>query len=476
MTLLRVLVWFVALAAAMLGAVWLANRPGNVVIEWHSWRIDTSVGVLLLGLAILVVVVSTLWLMWRWIAGTPAAIAESWGAGRRRRGYQALTQGMVAVAAGDPAEARRMAQRAESLLSDDARPLTLLLSAQAAQVAGDREAARRSFEAMLNDSDTAFLGLRGLIVQSIRDGQAGRALTYAEQAFKLRPDTPWVTHSLFDMQAHAGKWREAQETLQSGIKRKIVDPERGRVLKALLLAEQSRAAERAANDAEANNLAREAHGLAPERIPVVLRQAERLLASGDPRRAMRVLERGWAQAPHPDMATLYLAAVNEPDAMKRVQALTRLVAAKPDDIESHVALARENLEARLWGEARRHLTAAAGSNPTTRICRLMADLEEQEFGDGAKVRRWLAQSADAPGDNSWRCQACGASHERWRSICDACGAFGTLNWRAPAALSQTLPPLPASAAAPHDVANGTTGAVAVVPTTAAQSPPAKSTA
>lgn len=447
MSLLRILLWCVALAAAMLGAVWLANRPGAVVIEWHSWRIDTTVGILLLAVVALVVVVSMLWLMWRWLIGAPAAFAESWGAGKRRRGYRALTQGMVAVAAGDPVEARRMARRAEDLLSQDARPLTLLLTAQAAQVAGDREAARRSFEAMLDDDQTAFLGLRGLIVQSIRDGQGERALGYAERAFKLRPDTPWVTHSLFDMQAHAGRWREALETLQSGIKRRIVDAERGRALRALLLIERSRAAERAGNGDEATALAREAYSLAPERIAVVLRYAERLLAANDSRRAMRLLERSWSQAPHPDLATLYLAATAEKDAVKRVQALTRLVAGKPDDIESHIVLARENLEARLWGEARRHLQAAAGASPTNRICRLMADLEEQEFGDGAKVRQWLARAADAPADRAWRCSSCGAIHERWRSICDSCGAFGTLHWRMPAATAQTLPPASESGSA-----------------------------
>ena len=440
MTLLRTIIWFLAMAATMVVAVWLANRPGAVVIEWHSWRVDTSVGILLLALAVIVVLVSAMWLMWRWIVGAPAAIKESWGAGRRRKGYQALTQGMVAVAAGDPGEARRMAQRAEGLLSDDARPLTLLLSAQAAQIAGDRDAARRSFEAMLNDDQTAFLGLRGLIVQAIRDGQAPRALGYAEQAFRLKPDTPWVTHSLFDMQAHAGKWRAALETLQSGIKRKIVDPDRGRVLKALLLVERSRAVEREGDSAGATALAREAHGQAPERIPVVLRYAERLLAEGDSRRAMRVLERGWAQTPYPDMAQLYLAAGGEQDAVRRVQSLGRLTAGKPDDIETHVALARETREARLWGEARRHLTAAAGTTPTTRICRLMADLEEQEFGDGAKVRQWLARASDAPSDNAWRCSACHAAHERWQSICTTCGAFGTLNWRAPGTTGQTLAP------------------------------------
>ena len=66
-----------------------------------------------------------------------------------------------AVAAGDAKEAQKQAKKAEKLLGEP--PLTLLLSAQAAQLAGDRDGAKRAFNTMLEDEQTAFLGLRGLI-------------------------------------------------------------------------------------------------------------------------------------------------------------------------------------------------------------------------------------------------------------------------------------------------------------------------
>ncbi len=46
MTLLRTLLWFVVAVAVMLGAVWLAERPGTVTAEWQGWRLDSSVGAL----------------------------------------------------------------------------------------------------------------------------------------------------------------------------------------------------------------------------------------------------------------------------------------------------------------------------------------------------------------------------------------------------------------------------------------------
>jgi HemY protein len=438
MTILRTLIWFALAAVAMLAAVWLAERPGNVIVEWRGWRLDTSLGVLMIAVVVLILLGVALWLIYRWIMGAPGALLEGWGESRRRRGYRELTQGLAAVAAGDGGEAQRHARKAEQLLDEP--PLTLLLSAQAAQLNGDREAANRAFKAMLEDEQMAFLGLRGLIAQSLRDGDQVQALDYAERAFALKPQTPWVVHSLFDMQAQLHQWKAAQDTLDAGMRRKVVSAERGRSLRALLLAERSRAAEHDGHDSEAIGLAREAFGLAPERIAVASRLAELQLKTGDARRAMKTLERGWSLAPHPDLMALYLKAAAENDPLKRVAVVRKLAAQKPDDLESHMALAQATLDAGLWGEARRHLDAAAGSNPSVRVCRLMAEVEERAQSDQAKVHEWLARAAEAPADKAWRCGACGAHHETWHSVCESCGAFGTLNWRAPGTYGQILAP------------------------------------
>jgi len=438
MTFLRALLWFAVAAVLMFGAVWLAERPGSVTMQWRGWRLDTSVGVLLAAVLVLILLVLALWLLYRWIIGAPGALLEGWGDSRRRRGYRALTQGLAAVAAGDAAEAQKNARRAEQLLSEPS--LTLLLSAQAAQLNGDREAAKRAFNAMLEDEQMAFLGLRGLIAQSLQGGNQAQALDYAERAFRLRPQTPWVVHSLFDMQAQAGQWKPAQQTLEAGLRTRVVTQDKGRALKALLLVERSRSAERASQDGDALALAREAFGLAPERIAVTSRLAELQIKTGQGPRAMKTLERGWSLAPHPDLAALYLKASGETDPLKRVGLVRRLVDHKIDDVESHVAIAQAALDAGLWGEARSHLELAGGEHPTARICRLMADVEERSGGDPAKLHDWLARAAVAPADRSWRCSACGAHHETWRSVCESCGAFGTLHWRAPGTYGHILPP------------------------------------
>src|SRR5262249_19889393 len=208
-------------------------------------------------------------------------------------------------------------------------------------------------------------------------------------------------------------------------RRKVVTPDRGRTLKAVLLIERSRAAERDGQAADALALAREAFALAPERIAATERLADLQIKAGGGRRALKTLERGWAGVPHP-----YLKASGETDPLKRIGVIRRLAAHKPDDIESHVALAQASLDASLWGEARRHLEIAGGSTPTVRICRLMAEVEERSQAEQAKVHDWLARATSAPADRTWRCSACGANHESWRSVCESCGSFRTPHCRA----------------------------------------------
>src|SRR3546814_5053381 len=45
---MRALFLFLKIAVVVAIAVWLAERPGAVTIDWQDWRIDTTVGVLAL--------------------------------------------------------------------------------------------------------------------------------------------------------------------------------------------------------------------------------------------------------------------------------------------------------------------------------------------------------------------------------------------------------------------------------------------
>ena len=351
------------------------------------------------------------------------------------------------MAAGEREEAARWARKANALLDEP--PLTMLLSAQAAQLTGDEAAAQRYFTSMLDGEETRFLGLRGLLTQALRAGDEARALDLARRAHALRPRTPWVLQSLFDLSERAGDLETAERALKESVRARVLPrPEAERKRALLLLVRALTARGEAAGRLGAGggagdvargrvlDLAREAHKLAPGLIPASALLAELLIEAGDGRRAARLLEQAWGRAPHPDLAALYLRARGVDDRIERLKLLGRLTAGNPAHAESHLARARAALEARLWGEARRHLQAAAGpdgldGSPRESICRLMAELEESERADAEAARAWLTRAAGAPRDPCWVCGFCGAVSEAWSARCGKCREFDALGWTEP---------------------------------------------
>ena len=131
-----------------------------------------------------------------------------------------------------------------------------------------------------------------------------------------------------------------------------------------------------------------------------------------------MIETAWAKAPHPELAAAYDAIFADERPLQRLKRFETLAARNKDHIESHIALAQAALKARLWGEARRHLADAGArednANPSPRVARLMAELEEEEHGDLPAARMWLARATTTTTqDAAYVCAACGGEVASW---------------------------------------------------------------
>lgn len=426
----RRLLIFVAVVAALVAvAVWLADRPGAVTIHWLGWRVDTSVPVLIAALLLaLAALEGAVWLV-RTVLASPGRWLARRRAKRTRQGYAALTDGLAAVLSGDPRQAKRLARRADKLLPESR--LTGLLTAQAAELAGDQAEARKRLSAMLERPETAFLGLKGLMQMALKDGERDAALDYARRAWALNPQAEGLAGTLFDLQARAGQWAEAELTLAEARKRKVIaggDLSRRR---AIVLSERARLAEEAKATDEALRLALKAHEADPGLAPPTVLAAELLHRRNKPRKAAAVIESAWKVAPHPVLAEAYLGLAPAETVLQRVKRVERLVKLNPDSPDGHMALAEAALEARLWGQARTHLEAAAAQRPGQKVFTLLARLERDERKDEAAALAWTAKAASAPPEPVWVCGSCGAKSWEWSACCRDCGAVDSLDWQQP---------------------------------------------
>lgn len=431
--------WFLLKVAVVIAiAIWLADRPGTVSVHWLGYAVEAPFWVALLVTLAALGIAALGYRLIRGLIRTPQRIRRHSRARRRERGYRALTQGMVAIAAGDAPTARKMARKADGLLNEP--PLTMLLSAQAAQLQGDERAARQYFEAMLERPETAFLGMRGLLTQAIKSGDRVEALNLARKARGLQPNTPWLLGTLYDLEARAGDWAAAEGTLQQAIQAGAIPTEEGRRHRAVLLLERSFEAERRGRADAALSHAQAAHDMMPGFVPAAVRLARLQLAADRPKPAAKVVERAWRQSPHPELAEIYRGLVSGYDPLARVRLFQKLVRQAPDSAESHLVVAQAAIEAQLWGEARQHLNRAMEIGPTRRTYRLMAELDRGERHDEEAAKDWLAKAADAPEDPVWTCNSCGAVSHNWGGLCGHCGAFDSLTWKTPTVAVPVMEP------------------------------------
>jgi HemY protein len=424
---IRLVVFLVIAVALSLVAAWLADNPGRVAMTWQGTRVETSIAVLLVGALLFGAIVITLFEIVRLLGGAPRRIGRRIRRSRTDKGYQALAQGLVAVAAGDSAAAKQLNRRADRLLGHA--PPTLLLSAQTAQLAGDEGAARARFQEMLKHPETEFLGLRGLLAQAMKDGDWETALGLAQRASLRRPHTPWVLTTLFDLQTRSGLWTDALSTVADMARRKLIDRPTATRWRALLYHEQAAAQRAAGRPYDALHLARRAHKLQPDFAPIAVQASALAEQANQPRLARKVLERAWRTRPHPALAKAYVGLAGQSSASERLKLVERLHLLEPNQLESELALAEQAIAAKAWPTARAALERARRLGPTAKVYRLLAEVAQAE-GDGDQARAWLAQAVDAAPDHAWLCESTGQVRAHWSAF-GPDGRFDSLRWGAP---------------------------------------------
>ncbi len=423
---IRVLIYIAITFLLALGVAWVADRPGVVTLDWQGYRIETSllIGVMALG-AVVAAAVIVLGLI-RALLRSPKIATRFFKRRRRDRGYEALSKGLVALGVGDAVSAKRFGGEAAKLLKNA--PAAKLLLAQAAQMSGDRDDARARFEAMLEDPQLRPVALHGLFVEAERLEHPVAALHYANEAAELVSGLPWAGRAVLGYQALAGDWDAAIKALERNYATKLVDKKTFRRRKAVLMTAYALQLEDGEPD-RARTLALEAHGLAQNLVPAAVVGARLCTRRGDIRKAMKVVETCWKQAPHPDLAETYANARTGDSAQDRLKRMKHLAKLKPEHTESELAVAKAAIDARDWILARERLKKIVRSDPSQRAFLLMADLEEQENGDRGRVREWLSRAVKAPADPAW--VADGVVSEAWAPISPVTGRIDAYEWKTP---------------------------------------------
>jgi HemY protein len=414
-------------------AHFLSQQQGSTVIEWMGWRIEARtslIAVLLIGTIIVIVGFDRLY---GYITGIPRRITGSIAARRQNQGHHALALGLVAVSAGDGREATRQARKAERLIGTTT--LTELLSAQAAVLNGDHDAATGFFKKLSDHRETAFIGKAGMMRLLADDGRDEDALESGREAFRLNRNAPSLAKGLFALEARHENWAEAIAALKVARRDDDMDDEEARRTLAALL--YKKAETESAEDEIKLQTLEAALKEDPAFLPALM-EARRLYRDLErDRKVVPMLKRALQHRPQPAIIeTLFedysaSSKTGDADALAKI---IRLVDKHGNDQGSLIATARLAMRLELWGEALRLLTLIPEKARNIAAWQMMADLADHAPDAQPLKADWpersdcLIKASRAPRPDGWSCTSCNTPHQDWQDRCMSCDSFATVTW------------------------------------------------
>lgn len=443
-SLIKIIAFVASVTALTFGATMLMDVEGGATIGVAGKEITLSTLEMVFALVALVVVV---WLglklfaffvaAFKFLNGDETAISRYFDRNRERKGYEALSEGMMALASGEGHLAMTKAARADKYLKQP--QLTNLLTAQAAEMNGDLRKAEETYKKLLADDRTRFVGVRGIMKQKLSEGDTDTALLLAQKAFALKPKHEETQDVLLRLQAETSDWAGARQTLGAKLKAGYLPRDVHKRRDAVLALSEARDILDEGKTIEAREAAVEANRLSPDLIPAAIMAARSYIADGNLRYATRVLTKTWNAQPHPDIATAYAEIAPDETPQERLKRFRTLTKTTTDNPETKMLLAELNIAAEDFPAAKRALGDLVEKDPTARSLTLMAAIERGEGADDSVVRGWLTRALTAPRGPQWICENCQHIHPTWAPTCTHCGSFDTLAWKRPPAGDVVMP-------------------------------------
>src|SRR6056297_3526924 len=356
-SLFKIVLFVVIVAALTLGAGFLLESSGGIQIT--AGGTEFTLGPLQSVIAALVAILAV-WLFLKlftlliatlkFINGDETAISRYFDRNRERKGFQALSEGLMALASGEGRLAMAKASKAEKYLHKP--ELTDLITAQAAEMTGDRKKAEEVYKRLVQNDTTRFVGVRGLMKQKLDAGDTQTALKLAERAFALKPKHEEVQDTLLRLQARNADWSGARKTLNAKLKHGALPRDVHKRRDAVLALTEAKDVLAAGRVIEAGEKAIAANRQSPDLVPAAVMAARAYIEQSKPKYAARVIKKAWETEPHPDLAAAFAEIAPDETPAARIKRFLALTRTKPDHPESKMLLAELNIAAEDFPAAR----------------------------------------------------------------------------------------------------------------------------
>lgn len=344
-----------ALVVGALGAHFLQEDPGYVVISFRGYVIEMSVPVLLV---LILLAITLAWLVVRAFR-VPRKLGEAAGRYRSGRAGERLTRGMIEVAEGNLAKGERLLTR--SAVKSDSPLANYLQAARAAHLLGQYERRdhwlREAYEMTPQAASAVLLTQAEL---QLDQGQYEQALATLRRLEEQVPNHSHALNLLGRLYYRLEDWQQLEALLPRLRKHgrmdgALLDRWSVRVYAEKLAAAEDAAGVEAAWQSIPKNL-RSDVVLLEARYAALIRTGQHEAAEKE---IVRELKREW-RGP---LVRLF-GVIEGPDPARQLRRAEDWLKGHPDDVNLLLAAARLCLRNELWGKARSYLETVISLQPS----------------------------------------------------------------------------------------------------------------
>jgi HemY protein len=345
-----------------------------------------------------------LWSFLTWLWRLPGRFKTGQGLRRGARTIDAIEEALLAGADGDADKARKKAARAQSLIKSPI--LGHLIGAQTAEAAGDIDQAAVHYKALQDNSRTRAIAEKGLVRQSMAGGQLADVISRAGAAFDQDKPARWAFDPLFRARVMNGDWQEASDVLAKAVKRGLIEKAPARRRRAVLMTAE---AQRIMRTEDINktaifetmrDMAVSAAAESPDFAPGVALAAQILSERSETKQAAKLIEKAWAQAPHPALSLAYRDLYRDASPRAKAKRLSSLIKQNPSHRETTILQIEAALDKGDFVQGWSLLNPLVSETPTARLCALAARAEDG-LSNPADARMWLERGVSAPSEADW---------------------------------------------------------------------------
>ncbi|MFT4101287.1 MAG: heme biosynthesis HemY N-terminal domain-containing protein [Burkholderiaceae bacterium] len=351
---MRWIVWVILILSAAVGmALLLRFNHGNVALFWPPYRIDISVNLLVLVLAIVFFVLHFGLIGLSKALDLPTRVREYRSRRQRDAAIQALRDGVLAFFEGRFGRAERLAQKAreDAALAGPA----ALIGARAAHRLREAERRDRWLASVEEDQAAQQAFLMTAAEVAVDDQDAPRALTHIHSLHNRGARHIQSLRLALKAYEQAEDWPKVLQLARQLEKREALHPAAIRGLK--LRALRALIAQRSGDPAGLRELYAGLPANEREQPELIEAAAAAFSDSGDEQTALKLIDQGMQRQLSPGLLRRYLALRSIP-ARERLSRAERWRDQYGDDPALMLTLGRLCMDEALWGKAEEFLRMA----------------------------------------------------------------------------------------------------------------------